>query len=104
LLRETPICNRRPRWFLPPAITEAFDGLLISEVASVKFATTPSTPQATLENTVAVLDRKCTENRSRSAHAVAATEVQDQMRRRATTIMKSMQAILRNLNDAKGYK
>jgi hypothetical protein len=34
----------------------------------------------------------------------AVSEVQDQMRRRATPIIESMHTSLRNLNDAKGYE
>ena len=83
---------------------DLFNGYLISEISPDKFAPTPPTRQVTLENTVAVLDRQCTENRAQSAHIVAVNEVGGEMRRRATPIMESMHTILRNLNNAKGYK
>jgi hypothetical protein len=83
---------------------DAFNGLLISEVSPGKFAPTPPMRPAVLESTVAKLDRKCTENRSQSVHVLAASEVQSEMYRRATPIVNSMRTILRNLNDAKGYK
>src|ERR1035437_2855512 len=84
--------------------SDVFKGNLISEVSPGKFAPTPPTRQMTLENTVAGLDRQCTGNPSQSAHVVAINEVHAEMARRATPIMDSMGTLLRNLNNAKGYK
>ena len=83
---------------------DRFNGILVSEVSPGKFAPTPPTRSLTLENTVAVLDRQCTGDPSQSAHVAAVTEVQTKMLERATPIVDSMYTVLRNLNDAKGYK
>jgi hypothetical protein len=83
---------------------DLFNGLLVSEVSPGKFAPTPPTRPAVLESTVAALDRKCTQDRSQSVHVLAAQEVQTETYRRATPIVNSMRTILRNLNDAKGFK
>jgi hypothetical protein len=69
-----------------------------------EFAPTPPAPPLTLENTVAVLDRQCTANREQSVHVAAMNEMHGELARRATPIMESMRTVLRNLNDAKGYK
>lgn len=83
---------------------DAFNGYLISEVSPGKFAPTPPAPPVTIEGTIAALDRKCTENRAQSAHVVGVNEVRAEMFRRATPLMQSMQTILHNFNEAKGYK
>jgi hypothetical protein len=83
---------------------DTFNGYLVSEVSPGKFAPTPPSPRITLENTLAVLVRKCTENRGQSAHVVAITEVHSEVLRRASPILESMTTVFHRLNDAKGYK
>ena len=83
---------------------DVFNGNLISEVSPGKFAPTPPSRPLSLENTVAVLDRQCTNDRTQSAHVVAVTELQSELARRVSPIYKSMTTILYELNEAKGYK
>jgi hypothetical protein len=83
--------------------SDLFSGYLISEVSPGKFAPTAPTRPLTLDNTIAVLDRQCTENRAQSAHVAAVVELHSEMLRRATPIFNSMRTVLRNLNDCRPF-
>jgi hypothetical protein len=86
------------------ASIDSFNGYLLKEGPDGKPVPAELTPQLTLANTVAVLDRKCTANSVQSAHVVAVQEVDTEMKRRLTPVVESMNYTLHELNEAKGYK
>jgi hypothetical protein len=83
---------------------DAFNGNLISETRPGKFEPTPPSQPVTIEETVAFLDRACTEDRAQSAGVLGVQYLQKAMKGRAAPIMDSMLTLLKNLNQAKGYK
>jgi hypothetical protein len=86
------------------AFADGFNGNLISETRPGKFEPSPPTQPVTIEETVAFLDRSCTQDRAQSAGVLGVQYLLKAMQRRAAPIMESLATLLRNLNEAKGYK